>query len=259
MGRPRERIETLDPKPGACVVFPADAAPQSVFRHLLNRPITWSTRIFAAFAERNFRLYAYGQLVSNTGTWTQRISQDWLVLTLTHSPTAVGVTTALQFVPTLMLGLSAGVLADRSDKRRILTWTQGAMSASALCLAALVLLGDVDVWEVYAIALGLGCVIAVDNPVRQAFLKDMVGTNLLRNAIALQSSIFQFGALLGPTIAGVLLSVVGPGWCFLINGLSYAAPIRALSLMRPRQQRMVRSSAASTRSPDRGQACAPRA
>jgi MFS family permease len=175
---------------------------------------------FSSLRTRNFRLFASGQVVSNTGTWMQRIAQDWLVLSLTGSATAVGITTALQFVPTLMFGLTGGLLADRYPKRRILLATQVGMATMGATLAALTLTGRVQVWHVFVIAFGLGMVTAVDNPTRQSFVNEMVGPDHLRNAISLNASVFQLGALVGPAISGVLINAVGPGYSFALNAIS---------------------------------------
>ena len=174
---------------------------------------------FVSLRARNFRLFVTGQLVSNTGGWVQRIAQDWLVLTITGSATAVGVTTALQFVPTLLLGLYGGLIADRFDKRTVLIATNAAMSGLAALLAALTLSGDVRAWHVYVIAFALGLVIAVDNPTRQSFVHELVGRELMHNAISLNSSAFQLGALIGPAISGVLINTVGTGTAFAINSV----------------------------------------
>jgi MFS family permease len=187
---------------------------------------------FSSLHTRNFRLFASGQVVSNTGTWMQRIAQDWLVLSLTGSATAVGITTALQFVPTLMFGLTGGLLADRYPKRRILLATQVGMATMGATLAALTLTGRVQVWHVFVIAFGLGMVTAVDNPTRQSFVNEMVGPDHLRNAISLNASVFQLGALVGPAISGVLINAVGPGYSFALNAISYAAPLIMLGRMR---------------------------
>jgi MFS family permease len=181
---------------------------------------------------RNYRLFASGQLISNTGAWVQRIAQDWLVLTLTGSATAVGITVALQFLPTLLFGLYGGVLADRYPKRRTLLCTQAGMALMAAVLAALALSHTVAAWHVYLVAFGLGTVASIDNPARQAFVNEMVGPDQLRNAISLNSSIFQLGGLIGPAISGALLGAVGPGWAFAINAASYGAPAVALMMMR---------------------------
>ena len=188
---------------------------------------------FGALRTRNFRLFATGQLFSNTGSWVQRVAQDWLVLTLTGSAAAVGVTTALQFLPTLLIGLFGGLLADRYPKRTILFCTQIGMATMAGLLGYLTLSGSVAPWHVYLIAFGLGTVTAIDNPTRQAFVNEMVGPDQLRNAISINSSVFQLGGLVGPAISGALIGSVGPGYSFAINAVSYVAPVLALARMRP--------------------------
>ncbi|PJE97620.1 MFS transporter [Streptomyces carminius] len=188
--------------------------------------------MFSSLRIRNYRLFAMGQLVSNTGTWMQRIAQDWLVLSITGSATAVGITTALQFLPMLLLGLYGGVIADRYAKRRLLLITQTAMGLTGLALAALTLSGQVQVWHVYALALVLGLATVVDNPARQTFVSEMVGPEQLPNAVSLNSANFQSARLIGPAVAGVLITAVGSGWAFLLNGLSFLAPIAGLLLMR---------------------------
>jgi MFS family permease len=187
---------------------------------------------FASLGDRNFRLFLAGLFVSGTGVWMQRIAQDWLVLTLTDSPTAVGLTTAFQFLPTLLLGLHAGVLADRLPKRRVLQATQGGMALVAAVLAALTFTGAVRAWHVYVLATALGAVAAVDNPVRQAFVTEIVGVGQVRSAISMVSSTFQIGGLVGPLIGGLLVGLVGPGWAFLLNAVSYLGPLTALALIR---------------------------
>lgn len=182
---------------------------------------------------RNYRLFATGAVISNTGTWMSRIAQDWLVLSLTGSSTAVGITTALQFLPMLLFGLYGGVIADRYPKRRLLVLTQAALGLCGLALAALTLSGLVQVWHVYLIAFLLGMVTVVDNPTRQAFVVEMVGPKDLRNAVSLNSANFQSARLVGPAVAGVLITAVGSGWAFLLNGLSFAAPLVGLLMMRP--------------------------
>jgi MFS family permease len=197
------------------------------------RPEAARSTTFSSLRNRNFRLFATGQIFSNTGSWAQRIAQDWLVLSLTGSPAAVGITTALQFLPTLLFGLIGGLIADRYPKRSILLATQVGMAAFAGTLACLALTHQVRVWQVYLIAFGLGLVIAVDNPTRQSFVNEMVGPDQLRNAVSINSSVFQLGGLIGPAVSGFLLSTVGPGYSFAINAVSYAAPFVTLSLMRP--------------------------
>ncbi|MBQ1090501.1 MFS transporter [Streptomyces sp. B93] len=191
--------------------------------------------LLSSLKVRNYRLFFLGQVVSNNGTWMQRIAQDWLVLTLTGSATAVGVTTALQFLPLLLFGLYGGVLVDRLPKRPILAATQVAMALAALVLAALTLTGRVQVWHVYAAAFAVGVATVLDNPARQSFLSELVGPHLLRNAVGLNSANFQSARLIGPAVAGLLITGVGTGWAFLLNGVSFAAPLTCMMLMRSRE------------------------
>jgi MFS family permease len=189
--------------------------------------------MFRSLRVRNYRLYASGQLVSLTGTWMQRVAQDWLVLTLTNSGTALGIVTALQFGPSLILGLWGGMLADRGDKRRLLLVTQSALAAVALLLGLLDVSGVVQYWHVLVLAFVLGLVSAVDTPVRQSFVVEMVGRDEITNAVAINSTIFNAGRVLGPAVAGVLINAVGTGWVFLANALSSVAVLTGLWLMRP--------------------------
>ncbi|MFE4665345.1 MFS transporter [Streptomyces sp. NPDC056716] len=191
--------------------------------------------MFSSLKIRNYRLFFLGQVVSNTGTWMQRIAQDWLVLSLTGSATAVGVTTALQFLPMLLLGLYGGVLVDRLPKRPTLLFTQSAMALTGLALAALTLSGQVQVWHVYLAALAAGLVTVVDNPARQSFVSEMVGPDQLQNAVSLNSANFQSARMIGPAVAGLLITGVGTGYAFLFNGLSFLAPLAGLLLMRSRE------------------------
>ena len=168
--------------------------------------------MFRALRTRNYRLWASGQIVSLTGTWMQRVAQDWLVLTLSGgNAVAVGIVMALQFGPTLVLSVWGGVLADRYDKRRILVVTQVAMAACGLVLAVLDLGQLVELWHVYLVALVLGCASAIDAPVRQSFTIEMVGPALLSNAIGLNSMTFNLARIIGPAISGVLITLVGTG------------------------------------------------
>lgn len=208
----------------------ADSAPAPTTPDPTEQPPR--TSMFSSLKIRNYRLFATGQVVSNTGTWMQRIAQDWLVLTLTGSSTAVGITTALQFLPMLLFGLYGGVIADRCNKRTLLLGTQAAMGVTGLALAALTLSGQVQVWHVYATAFVLGLVTVVDNPARQSFVHEMVGPDQLRNAVSLNSANFQSARLVGPAVAGVLITAVGSGYAFLLNGLSFIAPLTGLLLMR---------------------------
>jgi MFS family permease len=172
-------------------------------------------------------------VVSNTGSWMQRVAQDWLVLQLTHdSGTALGITTGLQFLPMLLFSLWGGVIADRYPKRRILMVTQTVMGALALVLGILSLTGAVRIWQVYALAFGLGLATVVDNPTRQAFAVEMVGTEGMANAIALNSAVFNLARIAGPAVAGVVIAVLGVPAAFLINAGSYGAVLIGLKLMR---------------------------
>jgi len=172
--------------------------------------------------------------VSNTGSWMQRVAQDWLVLELTHnSGTALGITTGLQFLPLLLFSLWGGVIADRYSKRRILMATQTAMGGLALILGILALTGTVRIWHVYLLAFGLGLASVVDNPTRQAFAVEMVGKDDMANAIALNSAVFNLARIVGPAVAGVVIALVGTPAAFLLNAASYGAVLIGLKLMRP--------------------------
>ena len=188
---------------------------------------------FRSLRNRNYRLFAAGQIVSNTGTWGQRVAQDWLVLELSgNSGVALGVTTGLQFLPVLVFGLYGGVLADRYDKRRLLIGAQAAMGVLALVLALLDLSGAVQLWHVFALAFGLGLASVVDTPVRQAFVSEMVGPDDLPNAVSLNSATFNSARIVGPAAAGLAIAAVGTGWVFLVNAVSYVAVLAGLQAMR---------------------------
>ncbi|GHC78010.1 MFS transporter [Nocardiopsis terrae] len=189
--------------------------------------------MFRSLAVRNYRIYALGQLVSNPGTWMQRIAQDWLVLQLSGgSGIALGMTTALQFLPMLLFGLWGGAMVDRFDKRRLLVLTQSTMGVLAVALGVLATLGAAEVWHVYLFAFGLGMITVLDNPGRQAFVPEMVDREMLPNAIALNSASFQLGRVTGPAVAGLLIGLIGSGPVFMINGLSFAFTIVALLMIR---------------------------
>jgi MFS family permease len=190
--------------------------------------------MFRALDDRNYRIWASGALVSNIGTWMQRVAQDWLVLTVLtdYSGAAVGITTGLQFLPMLLLGPYGGVLADRYRKRVILLWTQVAMGVTGLALGLLVVTGTAELWHAYVAALCLGIAGAIDVPSRQTFVSELVGQDNIANAVALNSASFNTARLTGPAIAGVLIAWVGTGPVFLLNAASYAAVI--VSLLRIR-------------------------
>ena len=198
------------------------------------RPRRSWLRTFASLGTRNYRLFVTGQVVSNTGTWMQRVAQDWLVLQLTHgSGTALGIATGLQFLPQLLFSLWGGMIADRYPKRRILFATQAAMGALALLLGVLALTGAVAVWQVYLLAFALGMVAVVDSPTRQTFVAEMVGRDGMANAIALNSAAFNLARITGPAVAGLVISAVGTPAAFLVNAASFGAALVGLKLMRP--------------------------
>lgn len=193
--------------------------------------------MFRALKIPNYRLWTAGALVSNIGTWMQRVAQDWLVLTIltNHDGTAAGITTGLQFLPILFLGPFAGVLADRMNKRKLLVITQTAMGFFALCLGLLVATGTAELWHVYVLALGLGIASAFDAPARQSFVSELVPAADLPNAVALNSASFNLARLAGPGVAGLLIAAFGTAPAFLVNGASFVAVIFSLSRMKASQ------------------------
>lgn len=192
---------------------------------------------FASFAVANYRLFFIGALVSNLGTWIQRIGQDWLVLTeLTDgSSTALGVVTALQFLAVPFLAPYAGAVVDRFSKRTVLLVTQLALGLTSLALWALIATGAVALWHVYVIAFLTGIISAFDNPARQAFVSEIVPRELLPNAVGLNSTSFNGARLIGPGVAGLLVAAVGVGPTQLINAVSFAAMIAAILAMNAAQ------------------------
>nr|WP_217509595.1 MFS transporter [Pseudarthrobacter sp. C4D7] len=193
--------------------------------------------MFKALENPNYRIWASGAIVSNIGTWMQRVAQDWLVLTVLtdHSGAAVGLTTGLQFLPMLLFGPYGGVLADRYRKRIILMWTQLAMGFTALAIGLLVVTGTAQLWHAYVAAFCLGLASAVDAPARQAFVSELVGQDNISNAVALNSASFNTARLTGPAIAGVLIAWVGTGPVFLLNAASFAAVLVSLFRIRTTQ------------------------
>jgi MFS family permease len=193
-----------------------------------------STGMFRSLRNRNFRLWSAGALISNVGTWMQRIAQDWLVLTeLTHrNATAVGIVTALQFAPQIMLLPWTGHVADHFDRRKVLMATQGVMAALALSLGLLTIAGIVQLWHVYVFAALLGSATAFDSPARHVFVSELVGDADLSNAVGLNSTSFNLARMIGPSMAGGLIAAVGTGPSFLINAASSLAVLGTLSLVR---------------------------
>ena len=193
---------------------------------------------FRALAHRNYRLYATGGLVSNIGTWMQRVAQDWLVLVLSgNSGTALGITTGLQFLPILLLSPFAGAIADRFPKKRLLQLAQLMMAAPAVLLGVLAVTGVAQQWHVYAIAFMFGIATAFEAPVRQAFVSELVSPEDLSNAVGLNSASFNAGRIIGPGLAGLMIAAFGSGVqatgvVILLNAASYGAVLFALSAIR---------------------------
>ena len=195
--------------------------------------------VFRALSHRNYRLFFGGQSISLVGTWMQRIAMGWLVYRLTNSAFLLGLVGFTGQIPTFLFAPLGGVLGDRWDRRRILVVTQTLATLQAGVLAALTMTGVVAVWHIVLLSIFLGLVNACDIPVRQSFVVEMVEDRRdLGNAIALNSSMVNGARLLGPSIAGILIAVVGEGVCFLLNAVSYLAVIWALLAMRtPRTDR----------------------
>nr|WP_294692280.1 MFS transporter [uncultured Friedmanniella sp.] len=191
--------------------------------------------MFAALANRNYRIYISGSFVSNIGTWMQRVAQDWLVLELSGgSGLAVGITTGLQFLPMLLVSVWGGLVADRFDKRLVLRLTQAWLAVCAAALGLLAVTGVAVTWHVYLIAFAFGLGTAFDNPARQAFVPEVVGKDHLPNAIGLNSAAFNAARIVGPALAGLVIAAFGSGWAILTNAVTYAAFILALMLINGR-------------------------
>nr|WP_239452072.1 MFS transporter [Frondihabitans sp. PAMC 28766] len=193
--------------------------------------------MFSSLKVFNYRLWFSGALVSNTGTWMQATAQDWLVLTrlTNHNATALGVTMALQFLPPILMIPVTGLIADRYDRRRMLMLTQGSMGILGLALGLLVVTDVVQLWMVWAFALVMGVVQAVDAPIRQSFVSELVPPKKLTNAVSLNSASFNGARLIGPAVAGVLIAVIGTGPVFLINAASFIAVLTSLKFIRVSQ------------------------
>ncbi len=199
------------------------------------------SQMFRSLSIVNYRLWSIGSVVSNAGTWMQRVAQDWLVLTVLtdDSGVAVGITTGLQFAPMLLLAPFAGLLADRLPRRRLLMATQGSSGLLALVLGVLVLSGSAELWHVYVLAGLLGVTAAVDAPARQTFVADMVPPGHLANAVSLNSASFHAARLVGPGVAGLLIAAFGTGPVFLINAATFGATMLSLTAMRVAELRPV--------------------
>jgi MFS family permease len=191
--------------------------------------------MFAALAVPNFRRYVSGQSLSLIGTWVETVAQALLVLRLTHSGTILGLTTAARYAPILLLSPYAGLLVDRYAKRHVLLVTQAGLGVVSALLGAAVLTGTVRLWQVVVLAVAFGVFSAVDNPARQAFTPEVVGRDLVRNAVTLNTTVVNVARVIGPTVAAVLASTVGLGWCFVVNAVSFGFVIVSLLSLDARQ------------------------
>jgi MFS family permease len=188
-------------------------------------------RTFSSLSNGNYRKFFFGQTTSLIGTWMQTTAQSWLVYTLTHSATDIGFVVALQTLPVLLLGPYGGVIADRVDKRRLMIVLQSMMGLQAAALAVLSITHTVTYLDVCLLAVVLGMNNSFENPSRQAFVLEMVGSDNLRNAVSLNSTMNNVARAVGPAIAGVLIAAVGEGWCFALNAISFIAVVASLVLM----------------------------
>ena len=220
---PNGAIEPLEP---INAIEPIDTIEQPKRRR------GWPTAL-SALSVPAYRLWLSSQVIATTGLWMQRIAQDWLVLEISGSVAAVGVAVALQFLPVLLFGLVGGVIVDRFPKRTLLIITQSTAAVLAATLGVLALTGAVQVWHVYLVALLLGMVTVIDNPTRQVFVAELVGDRHIGNAVSLNSSVFQFGALVGPALTGILIAAVGQGWSFLINSAACVLVVIMVAVIRP--------------------------
>jgi MFS family permease len=191
--------------------------------------------MFSALSVRNYRIYAAGAIVSNTGTWMGRVAQDWVVLTeLTdRSASALGIVTGLQFLPMLLLAPIGGAIGDRFAKRRVMLVTQSVMALTAIAMGVMVLTGVMELWHMYVLAFVQGCAAAIDAPSRQAFVSEMVPPDRITNAVGLNSASFHSGRLLGPAAAGFLIAAFGTGPTLLINAATFVAVLLALLALNP--------------------------
>ncbi|PYI65311.1 MFS transporter [Arthrobacter livingstonensis] len=190
---------------------------------------------FSSLKIRNYRIFASANLVAVIAVWMQRVAQDWMVLELSGSVTAVGITVFMQFIPSLVLMPLGGILADRYSKRLILMISQGSAGLLATTMAVLALTGNLEVWHIYVIAFVLGLVVVADQPARQVFVNELVGPRQLRNAISLNSSIFQMGGMIGPAVSGILITAVGGGWAFAANAVACSVTVGSLVFIRPEE------------------------
>ena len=196
--------------------------------------------MFRSLSSYNYRLWFIGALVSNIGAWMQSTTQSWVVLTVLtdNDAVAVGITMALQFGPQLLLVPITGLIADRFDRRKILMLTQSALMMLGIGLGLILILGHAELWHLYVFALLLGIVNAVDGPARQTFVSDLVDEHNMSNAVALNSASFNAARMIGPALAGLLIVVIGSGWVFIVNGITFLAVLFALYKLRANQLRV---------------------
>lgn len=199
----------------------------------------WWRQTFVSLSVRNYRLFFVGQLISNSGNWLTMVAITLLVLHRTHSGVAVGLLSACMFGPMLFLSPFAGVVADRSDKRKLLYVTQTAEMSQSIALAVLAFVPSAPLWAFFVVAFFGGCMLAFDNPARRSFVSEMVPPRLVPNAVTLYSALVNLSRLVGPTLAAALIVAVGYGWCFAIDAASYVTVLVALVLMRPAELRDV--------------------
>jgi len=222
---------------------PAEEPPSEQEIEDLSRP-GGTLALIRVFRHRNYRLFFSGQLISLMGTWMQNVAQSWLVYSLTHSPLLLGVTSFSATVTVFFVTPFGGMVADRVDRRKMLLFTQSAAMIQAVVLAALTLMNVIRVWEIIALAFCLGFINAFDVPSRQSMTLDMVAKEDLRHAISLNSMMFNLARIIGPSLAGALIAIVGEGICFALNSASFAAVLTSLVLMRlPRRPRRVNDRA----------------
>ena len=226
-GGPSRSGESANKSPTARVAGPLEAPPAA--------PAAGGTGAFAlltAFDHRNYRLFFTGQLISVIGTWMTRVAQGWLVYQMTSSPLLLGVVSFAGQVPIFFFSMFGGLIADRFERRRMLMITQVLAMAQSAILAVLTMTGLIQVWHIVVLALVQGFINAFDVPIRQAMTVEMVGKADLRNAISLNSMMFNLARITGPAVGGILIAVVGVGWCFGIDALSYVAVLASLWMMR---------------------------
>ncbi len=195
------------------------------------------SRTFQSLGQYNYKLWFTGNIFASSAQWMQRVAQDWLVLTILTKGGGLelGIVTALQFLPILLFSPWAGVVADRIDRRHLLQITQTLIALAGLTLGVLVLTDTIQLWMVYALAFFGGTAGAFDNPVRQAFVSELVPLEMLPNAVALNSTAFNSARLIGPALSGIVIDAVGPGWVFVVNAGLFLVPVLTLALMRTQE------------------------